>query len=175
MADRIAIMMGGRLLQVAAPDRIYRDPDHLDVAEFVGSPKINVIAAEMGPDGVARRDGIPLADGFGARGPLRLAVRPEHLALEPEGRAGALPVRLERLEFHGSEILAHLRLRDGPERLVARLSPQDTGFCAGQVYGARAASSAWLAFARDGARLRRADAAPQRSLRPQAMLEAASG
>lgn len=45
MADRAAVMMDGELLQVAPPQTLYDAPRHLKVAEFIGSPKINVIPA----------------------------------------------------------------------------------------------------------------------------------
>ncbi len=154
MADRIAVMMNGRLLQVGRPEVIYRDPETLEVAEFVGSPKINVIEAEIGADGLARCQGVALADGFAAAAgtTVRLAVRPEHLAVEVDERTGSLAATLARLEFQGSEILAHLRLAGG-ERLMGRLHDR-AGLAEGCSVFVRAARAAWLAFDRSGARLR---------------------
>jgi multiple sugar transport system ATP-binding protein len=43
MSDRVAVMIDGRLLQVAAPQRLYAEPDDLRVAEFIGSPRINTL------------------------------------------------------------------------------------------------------------------------------------
>ena len=43
MSDRVAVILGGRLQQVASPDALYRDPDTLAVAQFVGTPRINVL------------------------------------------------------------------------------------------------------------------------------------
>lgn len=43
MADRIAVLYDGRLLQVGAPTELYRDPNCLAVAEFLGQPKLNVV------------------------------------------------------------------------------------------------------------------------------------
>ncbi|MFX6318967.1 ABC transporter ATP-binding protein, partial [Acinetobacter baumannii] len=40
MSNRIAVMMGGNILQVATPEDIYDEPCDLRVAEFIGSPKI---------------------------------------------------------------------------------------------------------------------------------------
>ncbi|RUW39697.1 ABC transporter ATP-binding protein, partial [Mesorhizobium sp. M8A.F.Ca.ET.021.01.1.1] len=42
MADRVAVMIGGNLLQLAAPEAIYNDPAHIEVARFVGQPRINI-------------------------------------------------------------------------------------------------------------------------------------
>ena len=62
MSDRVAVILGGRLQQVASPDALYRDPDTLAVAQFVGTPRINVLPGE--------RFGLPAA---------QVAVRPERL------------------------------------------------------------------------------------------------
>lgn len=43
MADRIAVLYEGRLLQVGTPTQLYRDPNCLAVAEFLGQPKLNVV------------------------------------------------------------------------------------------------------------------------------------
>ena len=51
MSDRVAVMMDGELLQVAPPAALYDDPADLRVAEFVGSPKINVLPGMVAADG----------------------------------------------------------------------------------------------------------------------------
>ncbi|MBN9138669.1 MAG: ABC transporter ATP-binding protein, partial [Phyllobacterium sp.] len=51
MADRVAVMMGGKVLQFASPAEIYDDPRHVEVAKFVGSPRINIIDAVTADNG----------------------------------------------------------------------------------------------------------------------------
>ncbi|GFE48696.1 hypothetical protein So717_04490 [Roseobacter cerasinus] len=46
MSDKIAVMMGGEILQCAAPEIIYEDPNDIHVAEFIGPPKINILPVE---------------------------------------------------------------------------------------------------------------------------------
>ncbi len=88
LGDRVAVMDGGRLQQVATPHEIYRRPANLFVAEFVGSPPINRLPLS--------RD----ADGRLAGGPFRFAgdrpfdeatigVRPEDLAVRLGAAAGS--------------------------------------------------------------------------------------
>ena len=43
MSDRVALMIDGQILQVATPREIYRSPVHRKVAEFIGSPRINIL------------------------------------------------------------------------------------------------------------------------------------
>ncbi|MDR3375428.1 MAG: ABC transporter ATP-binding protein, partial [Ancalomicrobiaceae bacterium] len=119
MADRVAVMKEGRLLQVASPRAIYDDPDHIEVAEFIGSPKINLAAADVTGDGVARLGAAVVATGLDAfKGAvLRVGFRPEHGRLGAEERPGegevALAFHLSRLEFLGAGAIAHGTLASG--------------------------------------------------------------
>ncbi|WP_431283042.1 ABC transporter ATP-binding protein [Humitalea sp. 24SJ18S-53] len=118
MADRVAVMMAGEILQVGTPEAIYAEPADLRVAGFVGSPRINVLDADTGPDGrvlVAGWD-----TGLQGLGATHYAVRPESLVPAADG----LPVRLEHIEFLGESLLLHTRHEPTGAALVARLEPQ---------------------------------------------------
>ena len=43
MSDRIAVMMDGDLLQLGSPEEVYQNPQDIRVAEFIGSPKMNIL------------------------------------------------------------------------------------------------------------------------------------
>nr|WP_207191652.1 ABC transporter ATP-binding protein [Paracraurococcus ruber] len=150
MADRVAVMLGGRILQVAPPEAIYADPVDLRVAAFIGSPRINTLAAEADAGGQVRVAG--LATGLRARapGPVTLALRPE--ALRPA--AQGLPVAAEHVEFLGDGLLLHARhLPDGAP-LVARLDPASPGRVApGERLALEFDPARALLFGADGARL----------------------
>ncbi|MEM7635190.1 MAG: ABC transporter ATP-binding protein, partial [Pseudomonadota bacterium] len=47
MSDRIAVMMDGDIIQVGTPDEVYDQPVDIRVAEFIGSPKINVVPVDI--------------------------------------------------------------------------------------------------------------------------------
>jgi len=49
MADRIAVMLDGRLQQVAPPEDIFDDPANLMVATFIGSPRMNLVSGSIQP------------------------------------------------------------------------------------------------------------------------------
>jgi multiple sugar transport system ATP-binding protein len=155
MADRIAVMLGGKLLQVAAPAEIYRNPAHLDVAEFIGSPKINVIAAKVERDGSAMRFGARLATGLAAIAgdDVKLGIRPEDLVVDGTPGPGALPVNLDRLEFHGAQVLVHLRIADGEDPLIARIAPETVGTLGQGPLFAHDRTARPLVFAKSGARI----------------------
>ena len=119
MADRVAVMQAGEILQVASPEDIYADPQDLRVATFIGSPRINTLAAEADREGTVRIDGQPLPL-RGRPGRLTRALRPEDLRLAGEG----LPAIAEALEFLGESILLHARHATSGESIVLRLAPE---------------------------------------------------
>ena len=87
LADRIVVMNAGRIEQQGTPLELYRTPNNLFVAGFIGSPAMNFLdaAAEVGGDGAAARlpDGtlIPLAPNLRLQQdqPIIVGIRPEHL------------------------------------------------------------------------------------------------
>ncbi len=95
LADRIAVMRGGIIQQLADPKTIYNKPSNLFVAGFIGSPAMTFIEGAItdGPGGKAfRKEGVtvPLAgyDGVvpAANGqPVILGVRPEHTEIRRDG------------------------------------------------------------------------------------------
>lgn len=157
MADRIAVMLGGRILQVGSPDAIYRDPVHVEVACFIGSPRINLLAARMGAFGRAAIGLRDMASGIDAPAgaEIRLGIRPEHLRLGAESGGFDLPVRIDRIEFLGAEALVRCRAENIAEPLIARMSPGEAErLRSHDVLYASATDSALLVFAADGSRIR---------------------
>ena len=94
LGDRVAIMRDGFLQQFDVPQKLYDEPQNLFVAEFIGSPAMNLVAAEL-----ARGNG-----GYEIRfGDHRLRVAESVLAARPalsefEGRRVILGVRPEDIE-----------------------------------------------------------------------------
>ncbi|WP_071795007.1 ABC transporter ATP-binding protein [Natronohydrobacter thiooxidans] len=120
MSDRIAVMEGGRLQQVATPRTLYDDPANRFVAGFIGDTNFLQGEARGGSVTLAGLPPAPLAGANARSGPVTVLVRPEHVvighsvpqALQVEGR-------VERLVFSGTDTHVHLRLGQG-ETLVAR-------------------------------------------------------
>jgi len=116
IADRVAVMARGRLLQIATPELIYAEPATPFVATFIGVA--NLVHADV-TEGVARtRFGAVTMVGPEAPhlvGPSLCLLRPEHFTIEEaRGRiadADAWDVIGRR--FSGSEILLEVRARDG--------------------------------------------------------------
>jgi multiple sugar transport system ATP-binding protein len=119
MADRVAVMQAGRILQVATPEEIYADPVDLRVATFIGSPRINTLPAEAGADGVVRIGGVAI--GLRAPpGPMTFAIRPEDCRIAATG----IPVQAEGAEFLGESLLLHSHHAPSGSAVILRLAPE---------------------------------------------------
>jgi multiple sugar transport system ATP-binding protein len=119
MSDRVAVMMGGEILQIASPEDIYLDPSDIRVASFIGSPKINAFPAEVDESGAVAVDGIVSGLVSSARGPVTFAVRPEDIAPAAEG----IPARITHVEFLGDCAFLHAETIANKSPAVCRIAP----------------------------------------------------
>jgi multiple sugar transport system ATP-binding protein len=105
MADKIVVMNAGDIEQVGAPLAVYDRPANLFVAEFIGSPAMNLVRG-VARDGGVEAAGMTLPAGPGAEGGRAVVwgIRPEHLALAEEG----LPARVRVVEPTGAETMVYL-------------------------------------------------------------------
>ncbi|QTF91999.1 sn-glycerol-3-phosphate ABC transporter ATP-binding protein UgpC [Halomonas sp. BM-2019] len=130
LADRIVLLAGGRIAQVGAPLSLYHFPKTLEVAEFIGSPRINTLPVEVVDPGqrqtAVRLPGGELlrvaVDGRGltAGEHATLGVRAEDFVAADLAEA-RLPARLMVAEKLGYETLAHLQVEGVEATLTQRL------------------------------------------------------
>ncbi|WP_137109239.1 ABC transporter ATP-binding protein [Rhodobacter sp. SY28-1] len=119
MSDRIAVMSGGRIQQIATPRELYDQPANRFVAGFIGESNFLDASCAHGKL-VLPQAGAPLPVTH-PDGPVTLMVRPEHVFLGPAPGAGlSVPARVERLVYFGTDTHVHLMLADGAG-LVARV------------------------------------------------------
>jgi spermidine/putrescine transport system ATP-binding protein len=138
MSDRIAVMRGGRVLQVGTPAEIYDRPASLFVADFVGETNL-LPATRIGARRFRLANGgeLDAADeGTGAAGigdSVTLAIRPERAVLVAADGEG-IPGTVEQLVYVGADTTYYLRLAAGlrfrlreqnREGSVVRLAPGD--------------------------------------------------
>jgi multiple sugar transport system ATP-binding protein len=124
MGDRVAVLRGGELQQLAAPQELYESPVNLFVASFIGSPPMNLYEATVSgpPDALVLTLGsqrLALPAGLGHRPPALVAgesrtlvvgIRPEHLTVASAGsasRESTLAAHVELVESLGNESLVH--------------------------------------------------------------------
>jgi multiple sugar transport system ATP-binding protein len=115
MADRIAIMNEGVLQQVGSPTEVYSRPANLFVAQFVGSPIMNVVDCRLEPADLitnVRLDGMQSAFLFGndvyrsvsaiGHEEIALGVRPEAVLVERIEQPGYVPAEVRLIEPQGA-------------------------------------------------------------------------
>jgi len=120
MADRIAVMSEGRVMQFDTPDLIFGTPANRFVAQFVGSPGVNILPATYFPaDGGATLTAgslvLPLSD----RAPevlrtarLEIGIRPHFLRLNATPDTVSASGRIVATEPFGTETNLHVALGD---------------------------------------------------------------
>ena len=159
LGERIAVFNQGALEQVGPPMELYRNPARVFVAEFLGSPRINLLAAAWEPDGDRTR--LRIGQGTLAwtgpapadRGPVLLGVRPEHLEPAPgNDPAEGIPAVVEAVEHLGDTLLLHTSVA-GMDRLVtAKLPEQGQSWHPGERLRLRPRMADCLLFGADGRR-----------------------
>jgi multiple sugar transport system ATP-binding protein len=124
LADRIAVMKGGTIQQLDAPQTIYNKPKNLYVAGFIGSPSMNFLKGKIegaGTKAVFQLEGIkiPLKDyppeaSLNA-GAAVLGVRPEHIQIDmaaSKATGDAYNAVVDLVEPMGSDSLVWLKIAD---------------------------------------------------------------
>lgn len=110
-ADQVMVMARGRAVQVGSADDLFERPAHIFVGHFIGSPGMNFLPAQWRDGalrvGQHRLQGVPaeLAVKLEGAGPVKLGVRPEYLRVTDPGTAGAVPMRVERVQDVGTYTL----------------------------------------------------------------------
>ena len=173
LSDRVAVMLDGELLQVAPPREIYADPDDRRVAEFIGSPAINMLDGVMREQGRVDVAGTALATEMTCVSPdaaVALGIRPEAFQLVAHGGAGVLSGSVRLVEHMGSDLFVHLEIPSSSRPLIARLLAERAPQIAiGHTLHLGVRSTDVLLFDCDGRRIRpRSDAAKVTPIRAYA-------
>jgi len=133
LGERIVVFNGGRIEQVGTPHDLYNRPGNLFVAGFLGSPKMNLVAAEVMSACADRVDvrlagGAPLtiaADGTtlaaGAR--VTVGVRAEQMTLHdgPDGGGNVLDTTVGHVEYLGDMTIVYAALDGAGDLLAVKL------------------------------------------------------
>ena len=141
MGDRIAVFNGGVVEQVGTPMALYQAPATRFVATFLGSPRMNILSAQVdrhGPQDLLRVPGLPdlpLQVPAGVDTALlsrtaEIGVRPDALGLVADG---GWPLRVELVERLGDTTLLHLSAAAGAITLCLKLPSDDTRHAIGDA------------------------------------------
>lgn len=123
MADKIVVMHAGIVEQVGTPLQLYDHPANTFVATFIGSPSMNLIAAQV-IDGKARSAGgdLPLPPGSQASAgqSLQYGVRPENFQIVAPGAQAHLQGSVEVIEPTGADTQVFVRMGEQLLTVVQR-------------------------------------------------------
>ena len=156
LGDRIAVFNQGRIEQVGAPMDLYQSPANTFVAQFLGSPKINLLGYEWDaadsklqispfiavPSSTFNAETSRVAQG------VSIGLRPEHcsLSVEETGFSGTV----EFMEYLGDSLLAYIRLKGVDELFRLKISHVDTQLSTGQVVNISYPHTDLIVFNSDG-------------------------
>ncbi len=156
LADRIVVMRDGEIEQVGTPLDIYGDPSSYFVADFFGSPSMNLIPGEIarGDDGAVFKNSkftvaLPERYAVSPSGTATLGIRPEHLGIADDGD---LKERVHLVEPLGKDTLLYFDY--GGERDLIAIVDGVSSYRAGSTLGVRFTPERLVLFDEHGARIR---------------------
>jgi glycerol transport system ATP-binding protein len=132
-ADQVVVMTRGRAVQVGSPADLFERPSHTFVGNFIGSPGMNFMHAQVQPDGVhvgAQVLALPASMRL-PLGDIKLGVRPEYVALADAQTSGALPMVVSQVQDVGTHFI--VTARHNAQVVKARLSANAAQINAGQT------------------------------------------
>lgn len=125
LADRIIVLREGQIEQVGTPRELYERPANIFVAQFLGTPRMNIVSVTVsGPGEATFPDGRivalpPHAKALPAGTRLSVGIRPEDIAIG--AASGALPHRIGFIERLGGLATIHLHGAADDEPLACQL------------------------------------------------------
>ena len=114
LADKIVVLQAGQIEQVGSPLDLYRHPGNLFVAQFIGSPKMNVVDCTGKGSALSFANGNTSDIGRNAEGATKMGVRPEHMSLcdATDTKTAILSGQIDVMEHLGSDSFAYVNVPD---------------------------------------------------------------
>ncbi|MHB1199005.1 MAG: ABC transporter ATP-binding protein [Polaromonas sp.] len=140
LADRVVVLRDGVIEQVGTPLELYDRPANQFVAQFIGTPQMNVVAAAQLP-ALERVCGLPIPPGG------FVGLRPENVTLHPADQ-GLLKGTVDLVEALGAETLIYITTSQGAQ-LVSRQNER-TPLRAGDAVGVQIDADAAHVFDAQG-------------------------
>ncbi len=153
LADRVAVFMDGRIVQVGTPKEMFQRPATQAVAGFIGTPPMNLLPAQWeGQEVSVAGASLPVAQSTAAARAVTLGVRPGELRIAAAG----LPARVELVEELGDSTVVNLSVSNptsGTHRLKLKSDQPQTVREGDAVHLTFAPGAAHLFDPQTGARL----------------------
>jgi ABC-type sugar transport system ATPase subunit len=120
IADRLAIFMDGRIVQVGTPDEVFERPASVAVAGFIGSPPMNLFPGVVRSGALhVAGEPVPLGRDAGPDGDVTIGVRPGAVRIAADG----LAARVELIENLGDTTIVDLTAGERPIKLRTDARP----------------------------------------------------
>lgn len=146
MSDRVAVMSGGRILQLATPQEIYDQPSHRQVASFVGAPRINLIDPILVSEALLESDWSQ--QDLKQAGIAEIGFRPHEVSLQPLPDGLVLQGTVSQVEFTGAELMLSLTVADAV--VITMMLPASAKMALGSTLACHVPAAALRAFGADG-------------------------
>lgn len=134
MGDRIAVLHDGELRQVGTPLELYDTPQNVFVAQFIGTPNMNMLEMKLNEDGSEL-----VHEAFSAKIPevlyelckahagkkVKVGFRPEHVRAQDENEwnnKSSLTGQVEIIETLGHEIVVHFSVVGSDRHIIAKIN-----------------------------------------------------
>jgi multiple sugar transport system ATP-binding protein len=140
LADRIVVLKDGLIMQVGSPRELYEHPDNVFVAQFIGSPKMNLLPCGSGTG----------LEAIAAEGAIQLGVRPEHIEVVAAG-SGHCDGTVQVSEYLGADYFHYIDC--GTLGLMTVRTAGSDDEIEGQTVGLRFDTTRLHFFGQDGQRL----------------------
>ncbi len=170
LADRIVVMLAGRIAQVAASEEVYNAPATVEIARLFGDPTINLLPCQPTLNGAGMtvtiaNTQVHFGEGFEAAAskPCTLGLRPEDLTLHDQPSDGTVPVDILAVTPLNERYVSLVKTLDGQELLASSADPGDADRTHGRAYLGFDPAAALLFEAPGGARIPRTTEAATRS------------
>ena len=130
LADRIAVMDKGKILQFGTPREIYHHPENRFVANFIGDS--NFLSATIEEEHAILSDGTKLAlsskNSSANIGKRSILIRPEHVQMvKSNGNNGSFQGKISNIVYFGTDTHFHLELKNGDEFTIRKQNAPDGG------------------------------------------------
>ena len=140
LADRIVVLKDGLIMQVGSPRELYEHPDNVFVAQFIGSPKMNLLPCSSGTG----------LETLATEGAVQLGVRPEHIEVVTAG-SGHCDGTVQVSEYLGADYFHYIDC--GALGLMTVRTAGSDEEIEGQTVGLRFDTTRLHFFSQDGQRL----------------------
>ncbi len=122
LADKIVVLSAGKIEQVGSPRELYEHPDNLFVAQFIGSPKMNILpCTAMGESFKIEGHGTgSFPHHATGRKPVKIGIRPEHVLIGDPAYAH-VKGRIDVVEYLGADTYLYVT-PEGHDTLIVRVT-----------------------------------------------------